>query len=616
MKPFYQYFWYIFGAGILVIFFIIFSFFSSSVSEMPKENMIENTDITTISPKPYQEKHVLFGAVEQHGYAAISSRRKGIISDIYVDIGEKIEAGQPLAAFFPPGVEGQSSSAIRQKSTRLSKARSNLKTLLNLENESIKIAEQDIQDKKNALLYTTQQNTSLIQNQTSQKDIDQITLAQRILEKAKTSLQTAQDSLIAIKKDGQQKITKAMKHKEEVEKQTWSLVTEIRETLINVFFDDTQLLLERSSIDFQNLSSNYGSLHLESRQKLEQLFRNTGQKNSNLRTVLHLHLELLATAEKVITNSSLGNGITQNTLNAKQNTIIQLRNTALAKQEKLTQAEENLKSIESSENEIILIYNQQITQKEEQIRIAKNNRELATSNLGTSLESATKKLTLLKSSSEQKIHNAQKAVEIAKADLQNAQIAAGHTQLISPFSGTLTKRNIHLGENIQEGNIAFEMIGTENSLSKKSSLQIHFTLPEKWLGTLKLGDEIQVQALYKNTLFEAKIDQISQQIDSISQGYMIQATPVQEDIHLPHGGHVKVIFHNTEPLYYEIPKMAVKRNKDAAFVFLQTDTGIQKHPVEIQAIEGEFAHVMTSFEEDAKIVTSFPDTLLNAQTYD
>ena len=617
MKQRYQRVWYAVGIGVFIIGGILFS--TVFVSEKPVNKSVTSLlkdEITTVHPQAYQPQHTVFGTVKQHGYATVHPRRDGIISDIYVDIGEQVTVGQPLASFFPQGVEGQSNSIIEQKSARVAQARVALETAQDLANETLKIARRDVVDKKSAFSEINNERLGSVQNQTSQKNLNQVRVAEQAVEKAKATLITAEETLLASQQDSGQQIAEKLEGLKQVEDQALSVSDEVTASLLNVFFDDTQINSKKSDFNFNDLSANYGALNTSTKTELERLFRQaiTSSENSKDK-VLQNSLELVKAAEAMIENSSSGSSLSQDTLNTKQGIIIALRTKALTAQEKLSKAQQSKNSKESSENEIIIKLEQFVNEQKEQVKSAEQSLELAKTALGESVENASESLLIQETTQNKKVLDAKKSLDVALADLQKERIASGHTQLLAPFSGMIVSRSINLGDRVSSANMVFEMTGTQNSLTKKSAIQIHFTLPESLFGSLQEGDEVQVRPQYENSFFKAKVEQISSQMHTSSQGYMVQVTP-KENISLAHGSTVKIIFQDTSPRYYQLPATVIKRENSEAFIFVKTEEGVEKQFVEIRAIEGEFAQIMGNISEKTEVVTSFPDQFINKKTND
>ena len=622
MLQIYQLRWYVSGVVILLFGGIVFyniSFDTKINHRAPVSSLVE--ELLTINPEAFQPEHTIFGTVIQHGYATVHPRREGIISDIYVDIGEKVRAGQPLASFFPPGVEGFSSSSIQQKTTRVSQARIRLQTAQDVANETLKIAKRDVVDKESAFAAVNNLSAKYSRNQTSEKNVNRIRVAEEVLSKDRVALQTASQKLEAARGDSDQKILEIAEILRQAEIQSVSIANEVTESVVNVFFDNTQRDFTKQNFNFNDLSTNYGALDNASRREIEKLLKDgLVEKEQTPQEALIESLMIVYSAEKFIKNTTSGSGVSVNALNAKQEKIISLRGKVLAAQEKLVKAQELEKTKVSSEHETIVQFEQLLIEKQAQVKSSERKLDLVKTELGESVENAKEYLQIQNVSQSKEISQAKIALDVAIADLQKEQVSAGHTQLLAPFTGTIAVRNMNLGDRVTSANTVFEMIGTKNSLTRKSAVQIHFTLPESLFYSINIGDEVKVRSVYGNKTFRAKVDQVSQQIHSQTQGYMVQLTPLEE-MSLQHGSSVKITFTDESSRYYRVPSMVVKRDNSRAFIFilqepdemsdLIKDPIVKKVFVEIQAIEGEFAQIMGNLTLETQIVTSFPDTIIN-----
>lgn|GEM_PF-7000251 len=71
-------------------------------------------EIITVNPQERKNANslLLIGEVRSNDVAKVYARREGIVKDIYVDIGDTVEAGEVIGTLFPRGVEGQSDDII------------------------------------------------------------------------------------------------------------------------------------------------------------------------------------------------------------------------------------------------------------------------------------------------------------------------------------------------------------------------------------------------------------------------------------------------------------------------------------------------------------------------
>ena len=72
------------------------------------------------------------------------------------------------------------------------------------------------------------------------------------------------------------------------------------------------------------------------------------------------------------------------------------------------------------------------------------------------------------------LERAKNDVSIYQANLGVDIVTQGHQRIVSPFSGTISKRFIIVGEPVMLNNPLFEMIDVETSLSKNTSREIVF----------------------------------------------------------------------------------------------------------------------------------------------
>lgn len=83
------------------------------------------------------------GRVLSNSFAMIHPRREGVIKDIFVDVGDRVSAGQTVATLLPRGVEGQSSADILRAQAEVESARQALQNTRSVATESVAMAEEN-----------------------------------------------------------------------------------------------------------------------------------------------------------------------------------------------------------------------------------------------------------------------------------------------------------------------------------------------------------------------------------------------------------------------------------------------------------------------------------------
>lgn len=94
-------------------------------SEMARDVEMK-MEIPTVNPVERKNANslMLVGQVISNESAMIYPRREGIVKDIYVDIGDTVQAGEVIGTLFPRGVEGQADAIVfeAQKKSDLTEA--------------------------------------------------------------------------------------------------------------------------------------------------------------------------------------------------------------------------------------------------------------------------------------------------------------------------------------------------------------------------------------------------------------------------------------------------------------------------------------------------------------
>lgn len=116
-----------------------------------------------------------------------------------------------------------------------------------------------------------------------------------------------------------------------------------------------------------------------------------------------------------------------------------------------------------------------------------------------------------------KVEADESEVERARENLKNAQATARSlalelekTRIVAPFSGVVARRYVRAGERVALGDRLFWVTAV-------APLRVKFTLPERFLGHVKKGDELPVTSADDDRLkHTAKVLQVSPVVDPSS----------------------------------------------------------------------------------------------------
>jgi multidrug efflux pump subunit AcrA (membrane-fusion protein) len=188
---------------------------------------------------------------------------------------------------------------------------------------------------------------------------------------------------------------------------------------------------------------------------------------------------------------------------------------------------------------------------------------------------------------------AQAALQVARAELSRATI-------VSPITGTVTKRAINDGETVDPATPAFEVIDA-------SSLDLVANLPAQYLGRFKTGDLATVKVEpFPDREFEGSIVQVAPSVDPAT-------NTVAARVRLPNpSGELKAGLFADARIVVEIhanaltvPETALVVEGDETFVFVpKGDETVEKRKVTVGIRDNGRAEITEGLKEDERVVTT------------
>ena len=128
---------------------------------------------------------------------------------------------------------------------------------------------------------------------------------------------------------------------------------------------------------------------------------------------------------------------------------------------------------------------------------------------------------------------AENTVNNINADIDLLKVQIAKTELRAPFSGKLGLRNISLGAYVSPSTVVV-------SLQNMSQLKIDISVPEKYAGTIQVGDNMQCNVAGIDDPFLAKVIAIEPQIDEMTRNLKVRAMIQNSNSKLVPGAYVKV----------------------------------------------------------------------------
>lgn len=202
----------------------------------------------------------------------------------------------------------------------------------------------------------------------------------------------------------------------------------------------------------------------------------------------------------------------------------------------------------------------------------------------------------------------QKATAQSLVDQREAQTKAISAQLLSakikladftikaPFSGMLGFREISLGALVNVGDVI-------TSLDDLSIIKVDFSVPERYLTTLAIGQPIEAtNTAYASEVFTGKITSIDSRIDSITRTLKVRAQIPNADHKLRAGMLLNLqVVRNVEQIL-QIPESAVIPIETQHFAFvIEADKAVKKQ-IKIGRRYHGFVEVLSGVDVGTQVV--------------
>lgn len=543
-----------------------------------EEGMYSTVHPTLISDS---SSALILGTVISHETANIYPRRDGIVEDIYVDIGDTVKKGQVVALLLPKGVEGQSAALIAEKKARMQQAESDLSTAEQVAEETVISARQKIQEKETELMIAQREQNEMLQKFAEYED-NIVQLRDQAFITVQNSRQTVESIVM-----GSNSRTRDNIQEHEMLEDVGRLSSNSmdRVYLVAAFNDLLKMESDYMSTDNRGRSDMIDSLIAQALTMLNQT------------TML---LQTTATSP----NDHRGfRSFSYEELSGHVDKIASTTDAVLKAQEKIEDAINSFASLRASEPELYAAYFSGDSTDRKSNKVHMLESQIAT---------AHNSLALTEANQEQMVESRRSHVEIANAMLQSEYAQSGHRQIRSPFSGTVSKRFIDVGQIVMPSMSAFELTDVPTSLAKKAKAEIQFGLPEHLIEAVDVGDTVAFFLQTDETKeYEAEVTRKSPQVDMKTHTITVQAK-IPDDLNLPHQTSIRIRLKDEKTPVYRVPSSAVKREEDRNLLWIvdpETDEPTQID-VSVVAEDGEFAELTGNVSEVSQIILDPPDLFL------
>src|SRR5712692_4889799 len=194
-----------------------------------------------------------------------------------------------------------------------------------------------------------------------------------------------------------------------------------------------------------------------------------------------------------------------------------------------------------------------------------------------------------------RLQSVRESAEAAKAALKSVTEIEGYLQVLAPFDGVVTERNVHPGALVGPASGS----GTNVPLlrvEETARLRLVVPVPEKYVAGMTEGAEVEFSVpAFPNQTFSGKIARIAHSVDTKTRTMPVELDVANRDRRLASGMFPEVLWpvRRSGPTLF-VPTSAVARNTEATFV------------VRIRNGNAEWVNVQTG-EMDGNLIEVFGD---------
>jgi membrane fusion protein, multidrug efflux system len=193
--------------------------------------------------------------------------------------------------------------------------------------------------------------------------------------------------------------------------------------------------------------------------------------------------------------------------------------------------------------------------------------------------------------------------ESADEALAMARKKLGDTEIKAPFSGSVQKRMVSLGEYVAPGKEIYELIATD-------PIKLRCPMPERFVPLARVGMPVKLAIdADQGTSYTGKITRIAPALDESSRTLLIEAEVANPDGALKPGffAHVTMDLGHDRALF--VPTAAVLRYAGVARVFIVDQGVVRAREVTTGSVVGDQTEITGGLKEGDQVAVSDVDRL-------
>lgn len=603
------------GAVILVLLGIAFAgyaFLKPDISPQKikasvlKEISLDET--TTITPNLSKNFStvLLAGTINSYETGKIFTRAQGLIDDVYVEVGDKVKAGQKLASMIAHGAEGEATAMIAEKDAMRQKAKVEYENALKL-----------------AIAF---QNTAQVNVDTTiLREDTNVALFEQNLLVAKATLENTEKLFGQSKKIKEAKLAELDNEIDQFMSQAVIAAAGAFQKVSASIIPNKENIGNNKAISIYHFPQYFGTLDPDTKTNFISAYNAALNKKIefNKLDATAQRSEILNYLADVDAFFSVTEALLRATVDSVENTeisvseklaIVHEEQTDLAMaREKLTGVIQEKLVLEKEEDSAVTVLENNYTQQHAMVLASEQELKLAKAEQFQNIELAQKgkEQTLVEKNAD--IAKMKAELDLAEAVLNLELAKSGHSVINAPFDGVIAKRLISVGDSVMNNEQAFEMSGVDSFLGKAKSAIVQFGAPENLFNVINEGDVVEVfLPEEEDEIYKAVVTGKSAIVDPDSKVFTLLAT-FDDEVFFPDNSNVRVRVVTEKDPVWQVPSRSVKKIDGNNYLWiLDENKKPEKVQIALLAQDGEFADVRgEAITADSMIVIDPPDSFLD-----
>ena len=560
-------------------------------SSIKKEEMIK-----TVSPKQENQKVSFLGEVLSNKTVNIYPRRNGIVKDVYVDIGDKVFAGQTIASLLPVGVEGESAALIREKQTGLETAQRNLEVSESVAKTEIQKAQQKVE-------------SAQVDIETTSEDAQaKVEAVEAKFDKVSQDIESSKNLIKTIEESFARDIDTVNVNVSSYEDTLLVSVENILRAVMTIFAPEKAS--GGGALSESDLDSVLGIFDDKNRERLIILYSDVSllvTEGSVSDDSLFEKASSLLSSARALVQATPNGAILSTQIDSYLSEIDTAKDRLVEDRGKLDVAKSSKDSLLAKRDKEVSVIERQIDvnlaelsrlEKELQAVEANTNKKV------TDTKERLKNLIADKSNTEakerSKIVAAKNQVDLKSSALNSTYVSKGDNKIVSSFTGIVSERFVLVGESVSPASPVVVLDNVNTYLAKKNPLEITFGIPEQYREIIDVGDEVEYWLTDNEDHYhKGTVTKKGTVIDPITRNISARAS-VEKGVNFANKASVRISF--SLKTGFSLPSSALRKDEDGDFVWLLDSGVLKKHYVEVILKDGEMAYVKNDLNEEMQVI--------------